>query len=61
LFAAVNGAATGGIAAAWGLGDAPVDGQVAQLQPDHAVIGSQDEQLQLVEDAQRDPLVATVA
>lgn len=61
LLATVDWAARGGVAAAGGFGDAPVDGEVIKLQADHAVVGLQHQQLQGGEDAQADPVVAAVA
>src|SRR5918996_1408214 len=53
--------AAGGLAAAWGFGDAPVDADVSQGQADHAVVGVEDEPLQQDEYAQDDPFVAAAA
>jgi hypothetical protein len=61
LFAAVDRAAPGDLAAAGGFGDAAVHRQVTELQADHAVIGLQHQQLQRGKDAGGDPLVAPVA
>jgi len=49
--AAVDRATPGMVSAAGRLGDAPVYGQITQLQADHAVIGVQDQQLQGGKDA----------
>jgi hypothetical protein len=58
LFAAVDRAATGELAAAGRLGGAPVDAQIVQLQAEHAVVGGHDQQVQVFGQAERDPFVA---
>src|SRR5207248_8589851 len=58
--AAVDGAAAGALAAAGGLGDAPVNGEFLQDQADDAVIGLPRDRLQPREDPGLDPLVAAV-
>jgi hypothetical protein len=59
--AAVHRAPPGVLAAAGGLGDTAVHGQVTQVQADHAVVGGQDQQLESGEQAELDPFVAAVA
>ena len=58
LLGTVDGAWTGGLAAAGRLGDAAVDGEMGQLKAEHTVVGAQDEQAQLLGKAEGDPLVA---
>jgi hypothetical protein len=58
LFAAVDRAGPGDLAAAGCLGGAAVDRQVLQLQAEQLVIGTQHQQAQLLGKAQGDPLVA---
>ena len=54
-------AATGAFSAAGGLGGAAVDGHIRQVQADHLLVGIQAGQLQPVEHAEADPLVAAAA
>ena len=58
--AAVDRAAPGALAAAGGLGDAPVDGNVGQGQADDAIVGFPGDLFQVGEDPGPDPLVAAV-
>jgi hypothetical protein len=57
LLAAVHRAAASDLAAAGRLGDAAVDGQGVQRQPDHAVVGGKDQQVQPLAQPERDPLI----
>jgi len=61
LFAPVDRAGPGDLAAAERLGGAPIDRQVLQLQPEQPVIGAQDGQAQLVGHPGADPLIAAAA
>jgi hypothetical protein len=58
LLAAVHRAPTGDLAAAGCLGDAPVNGQVLDLQAEQPVVGGQHGQAQLLGHPEGDPLVA---
>jgi hypothetical protein len=57
LCAAVDRAATSELAAAGRLGATPIDGHVVQRQPDHAVGGRKDQQVQPLAQAERDPRI----
>jgi hypothetical protein len=58
LLGTVDGAWTGGLAAAGRFGDAAVHGEMGQLKAEQTVVGAQDEQAQLLGNAEGDPLVA---
>jgi hypothetical protein len=61
LFAAVDRGTPGHLAAAGGLGDRAVDGDLVEDKADGPVVGLQRDLLEPGEDAELDPLVAAVA
>ncbi|MBB4927570.1 hypothetical protein FHR34_006665 [Kitasatospora kifunensis] len=61
MLATVDRGAPGGFAAARGLGDRAVDGDLVQSQADDPVVGLQRDLLEPGEDSNSDPLVATIA
>jgi hypothetical protein len=56
LFAPINGAAAGHLAAAGRLGDRPVGSEIVEVQADHAVVGVEAEPQQLLADPGLGPL-----
>jgi hypothetical protein len=61
LLAPVHRAWPGDLAAAGRLGDAPIHGQVLQLQAEQPVVGGQHQPAELLSHAGADPLIAAAA